>query len=79
MEEGDYRFVRKSGPVTELEGLSIKSFYASGALDTGDLLLTLDAMKMEHRITATSPGTVASLPVAPGDVVREGDVLVELA
>jgi acetyl/propionyl-CoA carboxylase alpha subunit len=45
----------------------------------GDLLLTLDAMKMEHRITATSGGTVASLHVAPGDVVREGDVLVELA
>jgi acetyl/propionyl-CoA carboxylase alpha subunit len=49
------------------------------AVETGELLLTLDAMKMEHRITATSPGTVASLPVAPGDVVREGDVLVELA
>jgi len=50
--EGDYRFVKKNDPVTELEGLDIKSFYASGALDTGDLLLVLEkAMdeKMEVR------------------------------
>jgi hypothetical protein len=40
--EGDYRFVKKNDPVTELEGLDIKSFYASGALDTGDLLLVLE-------------------------------------
>ncbi len=39
--EGDYRFVKRREPVTELEGLNIKSFYAAGALDTGDLLLVL--------------------------------------
>jgi hypothetical protein len=49
--EGDYRFVRKSEPVNELEGLSIKSFYASGALDTGDLLLVLEkAMDQEMEV-----------------------------
>jgi hypothetical protein len=49
--EGDYRFVKKNQPVTELEGLSIKSFYDAGALDTGDLLLVLQkAMDEEMEV-----------------------------
>ena len=40
--EGDYRFVKKAEPITELEGLDMKLFYASGPLDTGDLLLVLE-------------------------------------
>ncbi len=49
--EGDYRFVKRNEPVTELEGLSIKSFYAAGALDTGDLLLVLQkAMDEEMEV-----------------------------
>ena len=44
----------------------------------GDLLLTLDAMKMEHRVLAPSAGVVKSLVVKVGDVVRERDVLAEL-
>jgi hypothetical protein len=40
--EGDYRFVRRSEPLIELEGLDIRPFYAAGALDTGDLLLALE-------------------------------------
>lgn len=40
--EGDYRFVKKAEPITELEGLDMKWFYASGPLDTGDLLLVLE-------------------------------------
>ncbi len=47
-------------------------------VEAGDLLVTLDAMKMEHRINALAGGTVARVVVAPGDVVREGDVLVEI-
>ena len=49
------------------------------SIDAGQLLLLLDAMKMEHRIVATAAGTVTSVLVKPGDVVREGDVLVELS
>ncbi len=37
--EGDYRFVRGSKPVPELQGLSLKAFYDDGALDSGDLLV----------------------------------------
>ena len=40
--EGDYRFVRGSKPVPELQDLSIKVFYADGALDSGDLLVALE-------------------------------------
>lgn len=58
--EGDYRFVKKSEPVTELEGLSIKSFYAAGALDTGDLLLVLEkAMDEEMEVLPVPKPTAA--------------------
>jgi len=58
--EGDYRFVKKNDPVTELEGLSIKSFYASGALDTGDLLLVLEkAMDEEMEVHPVPTPTAA--------------------
>jgi Domain of unknown function (DUF4388)/PilZ domain len=58
--EGDYRFVKRNEPVTELEGLDIKSFYASGALDTGDLLLVLQkAMDQEMEVQPAEKPTDA--------------------
>ena len=42
----------------------------------GDLLLILEAMKMEHRITAPTSGTVTTLHVALGDQVHNGAALV---
>ncbi|MCZ2112217.1 MAG: ATP-grasp domain-containing protein [Dehalococcoidia bacterium] len=44
-----------------------------------ELLLTIDAMKMEHRIVAPQTGVVKVVHVQVGDVVREGDVLIEMA
>jgi propionyl-CoA carboxylase alpha chain len=41
----------------------------------GDLLLTLEAMKLEHPVPAPHAGTVAALPVAPGQQVDVGTVL----
>jgi hypothetical protein len=59
--EGDYRFVKKDEPVAELEGLDIKSFYASGPLDTGDLLLVLEkAMDEEMEVHPVPKRTAAS-------------------
>ena len=43
-----------------------------------DLLVVLEAMKMEHRIEATRRGTVRRVEVMPGAVVRGGATLVEL-
>jgi hypothetical protein len=53
--EGDYRFVKQSDPVTDLEGLDIRSFYLAGGLDTGDLLLVLQkAMDEEMEVYPAS-------------------------
>lgn len=54
--EGDYRFVRGSKPVPELEGLDIRMFYEDGALDSGDLLVALEsAMYEEAEIAKAAP------------------------
>ena len=44
-----------------------------------DLLVVLEAMKMEHRIEATHAGVVRRIVVAPGELVAGGASLVELA
>ena len=41
----------------------------------GQLVLVIEAMKMEHTITAPSAGVLAELRVAAGDQVNGGDVL----
>jgi biotin carboxyl carrier protein len=45
-------------------------------VQNNELLLVLDAMKMEIKITAQSAGTIKSIEVAPGDAVRPGQILV---
>ncbi len=47
-------------------------------VEAGQVVILLDAMKMEHRIVAPSAGTVAAIHAAVGDVVAEGTLLVEL-
>ena len=44
----------------------------------GQVLLLVEAMKMEHPITAPVDGTVAALHVAAGDAVEAGAALVEV-
>lgn len=44
----------------------------------GQVLLILEAMKMENEIVAAADGTVASVNVAKGASVNAGDVLVSL-
>ncbi len=51
---------------------------AGDQVEAGQLLVVLEAMKMEHRITAPESGIVREVLVAEGGVVREGDVLVEV-
>ena len=43
-----------------------------------DVLLILEAMKMENNITSDYAGKVVNIFVAPGDVVREGTPLIEI-
>jgi len=44
----------------------------------GDTVVLLESMKMEIPVLVEAPGTVRAIKVAPGDVVQEGDVLVEI-
>ncbi|HYN75817.1 MAG TPA: biotin carboxylase N-terminal domain-containing protein [Candidatus Limnocylindria bacterium] len=48
------------------------------AVAAGDLLVLLEAMKMEHRVTAVSAGVVTDVLVAPGDSVEAHQALVSV-
>ena len=48
------------------------------AVKRGDVLILLEAMKMENEIVAPSDGTVASVNVAIGDSVEAGATLATL-
>jgi len=45
----------------------------------GDVLLVLEAMKMENELTASQPGNVSQVLVKKGDSVNSGDPLVVLS
>jgi 3-methylcrotonyl-CoA carboxylase alpha subunit len=49
-----------------------------GKVVKGQRLLTLEAMKMEHALTAPFHGAVAELNAAPGQQVTEGQLLVKI-
>jgi biotin carboxyl carrier protein len=51
---------------------------AGGSVNVHDLLVVLEAMKMEHRIEAPVAGVVSALHVAPGDLVAAGAPLVTI-
>ncbi len=48
-------------------------------VDDGDTLVILESMKMEIPVLAESSGVLATLHVAEGDVVQEGDLIAEIA
>jgi 3-methylcrotonyl-CoA carboxylase alpha subunit len=69
-----------NGRITSpMPGKIVKIAVKSGdAVAMHDLLLVLEAMKMEHRIEAQGDGTVATVYVREGDIVSGDAVLLEL-
>ncbi len=57
--------------------LSVKASVGA-AVKKGDVILVLEAMKMENEVVAPEDGTVASINVSAGDAVEAGDVLATL-
>lgn len=54
------------------------SVKAGQAVKAGQVLVVIEAMKMENEIVAPADGTVASVSVQKGDAVAAGDPLVTL-
>ena len=60
-------------------GLVIKVNVRPGqAVEAGELVLVLEAMKMETNVTAPRAATVKSVHLAPGDPAKLNQVLLEL-
>lgn len=65
--------------VSPLPGSIIKVAVSEGqAVKKGDLLLTLESMKMENQVLAECDGTVTKIAVAAGQNVMQDDLLVVL-
>lgn len=78
----------KAAPAAAAGAVSVKAPMPGNILDVkvaagasvkaGDVLVILEAMKMENEIVAPQDGTVASVNVHKGDTVNSGDVLVSM-
>jgi biotin carboxyl carrier protein len=67
------------GPVCPLPGTVIAVHVEPGqTVRDGDVLMVVEAMKMEHKITSTGAATVTEVRFAVGDRVDQGDLLVAL-
>ena len=62
-----------------MPGLICKIHVAEGdKVKTGDVILTIEAMKMENQVKTTRDGVISKINVKEGDTVAEGAPLVTL-
>ena len=62
-----------------MQGKILKTVVSAGsAVKKGDVLVVLEAMKMENEICAPQDGTVATVECSVGDSVETGKVLVTM-
>ncbi|ASB50926.1 biotin/lipoyl-containing protein [Alkalitalea saponilacus] len=80
---GEGNIVRKESVGSQvkapLPGSIFKILVKEGdAIKKGDVLLIMEAMKMENTVMAEKEGTVKSIRVKTGDNVLQNDILIEL-
>lgn len=79
---GEGQIKKSAGAITvkaPLPGTIIKVDVAVGdAINVGDVLLVMEAMKMENNVLAEKAGTVKAVKVNVGDSVLQDDVLIEI-
>ena len=62
-----------------MPGLVLRVLVAPGdAVEAGQGVAVLEAMKMENELTAPAAGTVAAIHCAAGDAVAKNDLLIEV-
>jgi propionyl-CoA carboxylase alpha chain len=67
------------GPISPLPGTVIAiSVEVGQAVSAGDVLMVVEAMKMEHRIVAATAASVTDVHFGVGDRVDQGELLVSL-
>jgi len=70
----------RGGLTTPLPGIVVAVAVQPGqAVKAGEVLMVIEAMKMEHTITAPHDGTVQAIHFARGERVAEGSELLEIA
>jgi biotin carboxyl carrier protein len=66
----------KGGVTAQIAGKVLRVIASVGdSVKQGDVLLVVEAMKMENEIKAPADGTVKEVPVTEGQRVVEGDLL----
>lgn len=51
---------------------------SSGAVNTGDVVIMMEAMKMEYSLKANKDGKIKKISVKEGDQVTQGQLLAEI-
>ncbi|MEX6504297.1 acetyl/propionyl/methylcrotonyl-CoA carboxylase subunit alpha [Pseudomonas zhanjiangensis] len=77
--EAEASHAHHGGLTAPMNGAIVRVLVEAGqAVEAGTALVVLEAMKMEHSIRAPHAGTVKALYCGEGEMVAEGNVLVEL-
>jgi len=71
--------VSKNSIPAPMAGTIVKIFVKDGdPVEKGDVLLVLEAMKMENDVMAATDGKIKSVHVKVGDIINAGDALITM-